>query len=268
MMGRRRYDVRRLFTSLLVALLLVGCGQTNATPLDSSSTTMAVTTTTSMPPPDLTASTEPTTSSEVRSITVGGMGAEYAAPDRAIVNLAASSRGKDVASAAQAASSAGDAMVTAMTAAGVDAADIQTYEFSIEPYYVNYPEITGYEVRIGYRIIMSGVDRVGEILGEAVRAGGDEVRAWGLRFEVEPDGLMEVARTQAWADVESRAQALADLSGETLGPVLDIHEKVLLSNSSGMIQGGEGDSASFDIPASPGVAGVVVLLTVTYAIGG
>jgi hypothetical protein len=34
-----------------------------------------------------------------------------------------------------------------------------------------------------------------------------------------------------------------------------------------MMQGGEGDSASFDIPISPGVVGVIVLLTVTYAIG-
>jgi hypothetical protein len=30
---------------------------------------------------------------------------------------------------------------------------------------------------------------------------------------------------------------------------------------------GEGDSASFDISISPGVVGVIVLLTVTYAIG-
>jgi len=34
-----------------------------------------------------------------------------------------------------------------------------------------------------------------------------------------------------------------------------------------MSQGGQGDSASFDIPVSPGVVGVVVLLTVTFAIG-
>lgn len=63
-----------------------------------------------------------------------------------------------------------------------------------------------------------------------------------------------------------RAQETAKLAGVTLGEVLDVHEKVLVSTSRGMYQGGEGDSADFDIPVSPGVSGVVVLLTVTFEV--
>ncbi|MGB8360818.1 MAG: hypothetical protein WCE80_05415, partial [Acidimicrobiia bacterium] len=70
----------------------------------------------------------------------------------------------------------------------------------------------------------------------------------------------------AWADVAHRAEDTARLAGASLGAVLDVHEKVLVSTSTGMYQGGEGDAASFDIPVSPGVSGVVVLLTVTYEI--
>lgn len=78
---------------------------------------------------------------------------------------------------------------------------------------------------------------------------------------------MEVARQEAWTDVKARAEATADLAGEPLGVVLDVHEKVLVTSPQGMMQGGEGDTASFDVPVAPGVAGVIVLLTVTYAIG-
>jgi hypothetical protein len=54
----------------------------------------------------------------------------------------------------------------------------------------------------------------------------------------------------------------------TLGPVLDAHEKVLITSPQGMGQGGEGDSASFDVPISPGLSGVVILLTVTFGVDG
>lgn len=90
----------------------------------------------------------------------------------------------------------------------------------------------------------------------------------GMRFEVDPAGLIETARERAGADVSARAESLAGLAGEPLGDVLDVHEKVLVSTSQGMCQSGEGDSVSFDISVSPSVAGVVVLLTVTYATGG
>ncbi len=50
-----------------------------------------------------------------------------------------------------------------------------------------------------------------------------------------------------------------------LRAVVNLHEKVLSCRP--RMEGGEGDLASFDTPASPGVMGVVVLLTGTFAIG-
>ena len=78
------------------------------------------------------------------------------------------------------------------------------------------------------------------------------------------DGGIVVERFTENVDV---MPTLAELIGEPIGAVVDVHEKVLITGPQGMVQGGEGDSASFDIPASPGVTGVVVLLTVTFAIG-
>lgn len=263
--------VKRTLTSLLVLMVIAACGQVGEVGSETASPTTVTVATTTAAPQSETTGTPPAVATTApgadRSITVGGIGSEYAAPTRSVVNLAVCSRGETVEEAGARASSAGAAMVAALRTAGVEERDIQTSEFSVNPYYEQYPNITGYEVTIGYRVTVADIDSIGEMLGAAIRAGGDDARAWGMRFEADPDGLMQAARTAAWTDVEARAQALADLAGEPLGEVLDIHEKVLLSSSSGMIQGGEGDSASFDIPASPGVAGVIVLLTVTYSIG-
>ncbi len=203
----------------------------------------------------------------VRSITVGGMGSEYAEPVRCIIDIGVSSRRDTVGASGAAAASSAAALTDALLAAGVLPEDIQTSEFSVYPFHDDWPEISGYETHIGYRVAMPNVAEVGTALASAMNAGGDDVRAWGVRFEADPTGLIDTARAAAWADVTSRAEALAGLAGEPLGEMLDAHEKVLVSTTQGMYQGGEGDSATFDIPVSPGVSGVVVLLTVTFAIG-
>jgi hypothetical protein len=158
-------------------------------------------------------------------------------------------------------------MTDALTAAGVDASGIQTSNFSIGPYFDDYPTVAGYRTELSYRVTMREVDGVGSVLAKAIDVGGDDVRASGVRFEADPEGLVGPARTKAWADAKSRAEALAGLAGEQLGDVLDVHEKVLITSSRGMMEGGEGDSAAFNVPMSPGVSGVIVLLTVTFAIG-
>ena len=206
---------------------------------------------------------------QTRSITVGGVGAEYAPPVRSIVNLAVSVRRPTVEEASQAAATAAAAVINAVETAGVPSSGIQTSDFRIDPVYdtINYQLITGYQVNLGYNVTFSDIDDVGSVLGEAIAAGGDDVRAYSVRFEPDPAALMDEARTKAWEDVRARAESTAELAGEPLGPVMDVHEKVLITSPQGMVQGGEGDSAAFDIPVAPGVAGVTVLLTVTYAIG-
>jgi uncharacterized protein YggE len=204
-----------------------------------------------------------------RSITVGGVGAAYAPPVRSIVNLGVSVRRPTVEEASQAAATAAAAVIDSVEAAGVPSSGIQTSDFRIEPVYdtYNYSVVTGYQVNLGYNVTFPDIGNVSSVLGAAIAAGGDDVRAYSVRFETDPAGLMEEARTKAWVDVAARAVATAELAGEPLGPVLDVHEKVLITSPQGMVQGGEGDSAAFDIPVAPGVAGVTVLLTVTYEIG-
>lgn len=249
-----------------MAVLLAACANTGGsadTSVTSSSTTASVFPTST----DTTDLGHAPIEALTRSITVGGVGSEYAAPDRCILNLGITSRRPTVDEASRAAAASAGAMREALTTAGVEAQDIQTSEFSISPYYDEYPNLVGYETQLAYRVTMQDVDAVGTILASVITAGGDDVRAWAVRFETDPDGLVDVARTEAWEDAKGRAEALAALAGEPLGEVLDAHEKVLLTSPQGDMQGGEGDAAQFDIPVSPGVSGVIVLLTVTFAIG-
>ncbi len=205
----------------------------------------------------------------VRSITVGGMGAEYAPPTQCTVDMAVNVERPSVISASQAVASSGATLLEALDEVGVPSDAIQTYNFWINPMHDrnDYRTIIGYEATLGYRVTMPDVDDVGDALARVIEIGGDSVRASSVRFEGDPDGLMEQARIEAWDDVQARAEATADLLDEPLGPVLDAHEKVLITSPQGMMQGGEGDSATFDIPVAPGVTGVTVLLTVTYQIG-
>ncbi len=262
----------RLLIALL-AMLLSACGAASSDPASSEildpTTTQPIADTTSSSATDTTDHNvvAPEVNEKTRSITVGGVGSEYAEPDRCVIEIGVTARRPSVDASSGAASDSGEAMRQSLIESGIESRDIQTSSFSVRPVYADYPAIAGFETEIGYRVTFQDVDDVGAVLAAAISAGGDEARAWGMRFEVDPSGLIEVARERAWADVSSRAESLAALAGEPLGDVLDVHEKVLVSTSQGMYQGGEGDSASFDIPVSPGVAGVVVLLTVTYQIG-
>lgn len=278
----RRID-RRVAAAVMTVLALTACGSgtteltstgtarsTQPTIADTTaSTAPAATTAATLPPTDPAPppTTEPT---EPRTITVGGRGTDYGPPDRGTVEVGVAARRATVAEATAQASAAGAAMIDALEAVGVPASDIQTTQFSIQPWYdsVNYTQINGYETTIGYRVTLTDVTALGSILASATEAGGDSVRAWSVGFEGDPADHIEPARTAAWIDVRARAEATAREIGEPLGHLLDVHEKVLVTTPSGMMQGGEGDSASFEVPVSPGVVGVIVLLTVTYEIGG
>lgn len=203
------------------------------------------------------------------TITIGGMGEEFGPPDRAVVEIGVSAQRPTVYEATQQASAAGASLLAALAELGVPDTDIQTTQFSIHPQHDrnDHTVIVGYQTDIGYRVTVRDVTGLGAVLGRAIEAGGDSVRAWSVGFAGDPDGRMDVARAEAWDDVRARAAATADQIGAPLGEVLDVHEKVLVTSPHGMRQGGEGDSASFDIPMSPGVVGVIVLLTVTYSIG-
>lgn len=268
--------MRRFVGTVVAAVMLASCGAGSDEDRDAGASTSTqppatVPVASTTVPADGNAE-DPTAERQLerdRSITVGGIGVENAAPVRSIVSLGVSAQRPSVEEATQAAAAAATAVIAAIEANGIPAEDIQSSELGIYPVrdQFNYQVIAGYEVHLGYNVTFTAVDQLGEVLSAAIAAGGDEVRAYSIRFEPDATALMDAARAAAWDDVQARARSTAEHAGVQLGQVIDVHEKVLVNTPQGSYAGGEGDTTSFDIPVAPGAAGVTVLLTVTYEIG-
>lgn len=72
-------------------------------------------------------------------------------------------------------------------------------------------------------VTVRDLDRLGQLLGDAVAAGANDV--WGIQFEVErDDALLAQARAEAMENARARGEQLAKLAGVELGPVISVRE--------------------------------------------
>lgn len=168
------------------------------------------------PPPASTA-TQGNLPRERSTVVVGGRGKVRAKPDLGRVTFAAITEGPTVAVALRHNNTKMAALVQALKSAGIAERDIQTNYFSV------HSDPPSYRVQNGIDVSVRNVDRVGEVVDTAVKAGANAV--FSLQFEVEKrDALEAEIRSQAIKDARSRADALATLSGMKLGTVLSISE--------------------------------------------
>jgi uncharacterized protein len=167
------------------------------------------------------------------TISIQGRGQIVSAPDTASVTLGVTTAGKTAREALDANTRAMTSLISALQAARIEAKDIQTSGFSVNPQYV-YPDrdasgntppprITGYTVSNGVDVKVRQLTALGAILDQVVSAGGNTIN--GVSFSVEdPAKLLEEARKAAFADAEAKARTYADAAGVGLGPVLSIAE--------------------------------------------
>jgi uncharacterized protein YggE len=207
-----------------------------------------------------------------RGITVSGQGIVQGAPDIATISLGVSSLANTVAEARTQAATAMTAMIDSMKANGVEEKDIQTDQLNISP---EYDYTDGRQLLRGFRVTntvtakLRDIDRTGEVVDEAVEAGGDNTTINGIGFSIEnPDELKNQAREKAVADARARAETLARASGVTLGNPVTISES---SYSPPVYYGREAaaDSAGAPVPETPIEAGeldVIVDVSITWEI--
>ena len=173
------------------------------------------------------------TSDQIPSISIEGKGEAVAAPDTAAVTAGVTTEGATAREALAANSKAMAQLISTLKAAKIDAKDIQTSGFSVNPQYV-YPDkdasgatppprITGYEVQNGVSVKVRQLDDLGPILDSVVSAGGNTIN--GVQFSIEdPTKLLQEARKAAFADAEAKARTYADAAGIGLGSILSISE--------------------------------------------
>lgn len=162
------------------------------------------------------------------TVQVGGVGAAPAAPDLVRARLAGTALRPSVAEAVAAAEAAVGRIRQALAGLGIPTADAATSTISVaaeQDYSRQPPKVTGFRAEHALTVTVREIARVGEALGAALAAGGDDVRLDGVDFMISDTTPVRArAREAAWADALQRAQQLSRLAGRRLGRVLDVVE--------------------------------------------
>ena len=166
-------------------------------------------------------------------INVTGEGHVDLAPDMAVLDLGVM---REAATAREALSANNEAMaevIAAMKEAGIEARDLQTSGFSIQPRYVHHtpkqgeehkpPRIVGYVVSNNLTVRIRDLDAVGTVLDRSVTLG---VNSGGsIRFaNDDPSAAITEARRKAMEDAIARARTLSEAAGVGIGRILTIDE--------------------------------------------
>ena len=168
------------------------------------------------------------------SITIEGRGEVTAVPDMAQINSGVTTQGATAREALDANSAAMAELIAELKAAGIEARDIQTSGFSVNPNYVyteerdanGYslpPKINGYQVSNTVSVTVRALDTLGAILDKSVTIGANTVN--GVTFGVaDPSALYDDARKAAFADAREKAELYATAAGATLEDIESISE--------------------------------------------
>jgi uncharacterized protein YggE len=217
---------------------------------------------------------ENTGNEQPHGISVAGEGKITARPDVAMITLGVSTLRPTVAEARDAAATALDAMIASMRNNSIADEDIQTQSLNIYPEYRygNNGEqtLTGFRVSNTVIAKLRDVDRTGEVVDDAVNAGGNEATIQGIAFTIDnPEDLREEARAAAVADAKRRAETLASASGVSIGEPISITEGSVYSPPipyAGAEFAGDRAQAAPETPIEPGELDVIINVTVTWAI--
>ncbi|HUD18886.1 MAG TPA: SIMPL domain-containing protein [Patescibacteria group bacterium] len=160
------------------------------------------------------------------SFTVTGEGKATAVPDVAIVGVGVQGQGNTVKQVQQDLNSKMNKITDAVKKVGIDAADIQTSNYSIAPtydYQASTPRITGYQASSDLTIKVRNMDNANQVVDSATANGANQVG--GITFDVSDKTKVENdARQVAVAQAKKKAADAAKAGGFTLGRVIDYSE--------------------------------------------
>ena len=204
-----------------------------------------------------------------RTVTVAATGTVAAEPDLAYVSSGVVSEADTARDALQRNSVAMKKVIDGLKGAGIDAKDIQTVSFNVEPRYQQgkdgrAPQINGYRVVNQVRITARDLTKLGEMLDQIVGLGANQ--AGGISFEVsQAETLKDEARRQAVANAYRRAQLFAAAAGAKVGEVVTIAEDVVDFGPRPMAKGRVAMSAEA-VPIERGTQTLEVRVQVTWAL--
>jgi uncharacterized protein len=164
-----------------------------------------------------------------REIVVTGEGRVEVAPDMATVTGGVETTAETAAAALQQNTQAMQAVIAAVTDAGVAREAMQTTQIGLFPRYgdrntgAEEPVVIGYTARNMLRVEVRRIGELGSVLDAMAGAGANRME--GISFEIsEPRVHLDAAREAAVADARDKAELLARAAGVSVGEVLSIRE--------------------------------------------
>ena len=160
-----------------------------------------------------------------REVTVVGSGHIQGVPDTLTADVGIEFTAPDVTAAMNQTNDRQQAVIDAVTGAGVDRKDISTTDVSLQPQYDNAGGVTGYRASNSIRVKIHPTDSASHVLAVIVGAGGDATRINSVSYSIADDSqLVKDARARAFQDAKNRAEQYAQLSGLKLGKIISITE--------------------------------------------
>ncbi|MEL6169345.1 MAG: SIMPL domain-containing protein [Pseudomonadota bacterium] len=205
-----------------------------------------------------------------RLLTVTATGVVEAMPDMATIQLGVLTEERTAQAAISTNSRAMNGILATLTAAGIEARDLQTSNFSVSPRWGRYSqqgdraEITGYQVSNQLTVRVRELEKLGEILDVVAQAGGNLFQ--GLRFGVEDDAsLRDTARERAVAEARRKAELLAEAADVSLGALVSLSEATGASPRP-MAQMDFARAESAAVPVAAGEVGITAQVSLVYRI--
>ncbi len=214
-----------------------------------------------------------------RTITVVGRGEVKVKPDVANTTVGVEALGATVDAAMADAEARMNSVLAALKQMGIADKDIQTSNFSINfERQMDQKPVTAqatpgkfeppagfYRVSNMVQVTIRDMDKVGDVIDTAVKAGANNV--WGISFNLEnTDQLEAQARQDAVKDARARADSLAGLTNVQVGDVISVSEVIgsqplpMYSTAKAEGLGGGGT------PSEPGEVTYTTQIQVVYGI--
>lgn len=208
------------------------------------------------------------------TITVSGNGEARATPDTAIVTLSVTQQEKTARASLDANNAAMTKVLDALKADGIEARDLQTSGFSIQPVY-NYPqnadgsskppELVGYQTTNSLTVRLRDLAKAGELIDKSVSLGINQ--GGDIRFiNADTDAILKQARADAMKDAIAKAKELTQAAGVDVGRIVEISESVSNPMPMPMMAMAEKADAARAVPMAPGENSYNVTVNVTFAI--
>ena len=203
-----------------------------------------------------------------RTVTVSAAGQVSAEPDLARISTGIVTEGKAARDALARNSETMKALIAGLKSSGIEAKDIQTSSFHVEPRYTSPREgqaaaIDGYRVVNQVQVTARNLAKLGEVLDALVGLGANQMG--GLAFEVsKAESLKDEARKEAMANALRRAKLLASAGGAEVGEVIAISEDVSDGGPRPLAMARTAMAEA--VPIERGTETLVARVTVTWAL--